>query len=69
MITKHSINLAYTDEKCFARRGSSCDVMGKRHDKCGTHKCPFYKPWTKRAWIRVEDREGCNLVPPSEYYG
>lgn len=71
MITLHSIDLKYADEPCFAAIGNSktsgCRLLHKMPKKCD-YQCPFYKPKDCRDWIRVEDKQGTNIVPPEEYY-
>ena len=71
MVTKHSINLKYIEEPCFAMIGkkSGCRVMMKAHEKCGTYRCPFYKPKDCKEWIRIDDRTGVNLIPPEDLGG
>lgn len=70
MITLHSIDLKYTIDPCFAaignRQTSGCRLLHQMPKACN-YKCPFYKPKDCREWIRVEDKNGCNLVPPEEY--
>lgn len=71
MVTKHSINLKYTHDPCFAlfKRGNSCRLLTSMHEKCGTYKCPFYKPEDCTDWIRIEDNTGVNLIPPEDLGG
>ena len=67
MITKHSINLAYVEEVCYAKaRDGSCIALIREDERCGTYRCPFYKPKDCKSWIRIEDRSGVNLIPPEE---
>ena len=67
MITLHSIDLKTTDEPCFGRtRIGGCRVLTALAKECG-YKCQFYKPDGCKDWIRVEDRQGVNLIPPEEY--
>lgn len=71
MITIHSINLKATTEPCESAIGhktsSGCRALIKTHEKCGSYKCPFYKPRGCGDWIRIEDRTGINLIPPEDY--
>lgn len=70
MITLHSIDLTKIDEPCFALTVTkACRALSKQSKECGTYKCPFYKPAICKNWVRVEDRQGINLVPPEEYGG
>lgn len=70
MITKHSIDLTHIKEPCFAlTRDGECRVVIMPDFTCGTHKCPFYKPIDCKDWVRIEDRQGVNLIPPEEAYG
>ena len=67
MITKHSIDLTRVDEPCFAWSiVIGCQVLSRQQAGCGTYRCPFYKPRHCREWIRVEDKQGVNLVPPED---
>ena len=67
MITLHSIDLKTTDEPCFARtRLGSCKLLVFMAKECG-YKCPFYKPDGCRDWIRIDDKQGSNLIPPEEF--
>lgn len=67
MITLHSIDLRFTREPCFGQMaGNRCRVLSTRSEDCD-FTCPFYKPAECRDWIRVEDRQGVNLIPPEEY--
>jgi hypothetical protein len=68
LITKHSIDLSYTDDPCFGLlMGRYCGILRKKEEACGTAKCPFYKPVGCEDWVRVEDGQGKNLVPPEEW--
>lgn len=72
MITKGSIDLKSTDEKCFARVGKQgektvCLILSAAHEECGTYKCPFYKPSGCADWVRLDGRLGAVIVPPEEY--
>ena len=67
MITLHSIDLKRTDEPCFAKsRYGNCTLLVIQAEKC-CYKCPFYKPDGCKDWIRVEDYQGANLIPPEEF--
>lgn len=66
MITKHSIDLKMMEEPCFAHKLGQCLVLVRQHEGCGSYKCPFYKPKGCKAWIRLEDRTGINLIPPED---
>jgi len=70
MITKHSIDLTKVNETCFAKTSLGiCRIFGILRDDCGSYKCPFYKPDGCKAWVRIEDRTGVNLIPPEEAFG
>lgn len=60
MITRHSINLKNVDDPCFAMIGHSqgCRVLMQTHERCGSYKCPFYKPKGCKDWVRIDDRMG-----------
>ena len=67
MITAHSIDLKHTDEPCFAKtRFGGCKLLVIMAKQCG-YECPFYKPDGCKDWIRVEDKQGINLIPPEEF--
>ena len=67
MITKHSIDLTQIKEPCFALMAKGhCRILIARQRTCGTYKCPFYKPVNCKAWVRIEDRTGINLIPPED---
>lgn len=69
MRTRNSINLRKTKEPCSSRSELIiCEALAHHISDCGTYKCPFYKPKGCKDWIRVEDEEGVNLIPPEEYY-
>lgn len=69
MRTQNSINLLMPHGDCWAKLRGACSAMRKLEDKvCGTHECPYYKPKGCEDWIRVEDKQGINLIPPEEYY-
>ena len=68
MITLHSVDLMRIDEKCFGESFKGlCRILTVKSDVCRTYKCPFYKPEGCEKWVRVEDSQGVNLVPPEEY--
>lgn len=68
MRTKHSINLKEISEQCFAAKpADTCAITIPQLETCGTWKCPLYKPKSCKDWIRIEDRDGVNLIPPEEY--
>ena len=70
MITKCSIDLTRINEPCFARTTHNmCRVFGLIQDGCNSYRCAFYKPKGCKAWIRIEDRTGINLIPPEEAFG
>lgn len=71
MITTHSIDLKQINEQCFAAIGrkNGCRVLSRTDDKCGTYRCPFYKPKDCRDWVRIDDRMGVNLIPPEDLGG
>ena len=70
MITTHSVDLRYVTDPCFGLQSfgleKGCKVMKAKHPKCGTYKCPFYKPDGFEDWVRFEDKQGVNLIPPEE---
>lgn len=71
MITTHSIDLTrLSEEPCFGLGfQKECKVLTMQHEECGSYKCPFYKPKLCKAWVRIEDTYGINLIPPEEAYG
>lgn len=70
MITKNSIDLTLCDAECCGlskRKGErTCVVLCTEEPKCST-ECPFYKPKGCHDWIKIEDSDGINLIPPEEY--
>lgn len=69
MITLHSIDLKNVNEPCYAEmQGGGCRALLVKHQECRTWKCPFYKPQLCKEWVRIEDKQGVNLVPPEEAY-
>ena len=67
MITLHSIDLKTTEEPCFAKsRMGMCKLLTIMPERCN-YRCKFYKPNGCKDWIRVEDRQGVNLIPPEEF--
>ena len=71
MITLHSVNLMYLQEPCWALASydSGCKLLIAKEPGCCSYKCPFYKPINCRDWVRIEDKDGINLIPPEEAYG
>ena len=71
MITIHSVDLKTIDDPCFALigRGEGCRVLIRMHERCGSYKCPFYKPKGCSDWVRFEDRTGVNLIPIEDLGG
>ena len=70
MITKHSLDLITIQDPCFALTyGGGCRALILPHKNCGDYRCPFYKPVGCKDWVRIEDRQGINLIPPEEAYG
>ena len=70
MITKHSIDMRTLKEPCFAydKTYTVCKVLIRKHEKCGSHKCPFYKPSGCKGWVKVIDSSGTFLIPPEDWY-
>lgn len=69
MRTRNSIDLTTTRQLCAAYSLTDlCTALKTPHVQCGTYRCPLYKPEDCGDWIRVEDKEGINLIPPEEYY-
>ena len=68
MITEHSINLMAVRVTC-AMMGLDDECIGLTgiQPGCGSYQCPFYKPVGCADWIRIEDQDGINLIPPEEY--
>lgn len=67
MKTLHSIDLKTINEQCFARtRFGNCKILVIPARKC-CYKCKFYKPIECQDWIRIDDDDGINLIPPEEY--
>lgn len=68
MKTRNSINLLETRQPCHAFRVTdACQSLKRDHKKCGSYRCPFYKPEGCKDWVRIEDEDGINLIPPEEY--
>lgn len=72
MTTPSSLDMEYMNDPCFAawsdisgEAGCACLTIPDAH--CGTSACPFYKPAQLSDWVRVEDNDGINLMPPEEY--
>lgn len=70
MRTEHSIRISVSYGECFASiaSGRGCRIMLKPDSSCGTIGCPFYKPKDCRDWIKVQDGNLFDLVPPEEYF-
>lgn len=55
------------DGTCFAASVfNECMLMGGYDEYCGSYKCPFYKPFGCKDWIKIEDRDGVSLYPPED---
>ena len=69
VITTNSIELKTIKDKCFAafENEEGCSCLTGPYEACTAAGCPFYKPDGLRDWIRVEDKDGINLLPPEEY--
>ena len=68
MRTLHSIDLKLIGDPCFGIMSKGkCRVLSVKSKYCGTYRCPFYKPKECRSWVRVQDKDGVNIVPPEEY--
>ena len=69
MKTANSINLKKIKDKCFAafENEEGCSCLTTPYISCTPICCPFYKPVGMKDWIRVEDRDGVNLLPPEEF--
>lgn len=69
MKTKNSIRLEETRQICCAYSITvNCSALTIADEQCGSYRCPFYKPQGCKDWVRIEDEDGCNLIPPEEYY-
>lgn len=69
MRTPNSINLEMPHGSCWALLRGTCSASTEqKEDDCCTYRCPFYKPKDCEDWIRIEDKQGINLIPPEEYY-
>lgn len=67
MITKHSIDLTRINDPCWAvTKAGECKLLRRKEPGCNSHRCPFYKPKDCRDWLRIEDRQGINLIPPED---
>lgn len=66
MRTKNSVDAAHVDDPCWAT-DISCPVK-HRPAVCSAYDCGFYKPAGCKDFIRIEDKDGINFVPPEEYY-
>ena len=68
MRTRNSIDLMKCKkEQCWGDIGLGCNTNPDQ-GTCGTYLCPFYKPAKCKDWIRIEDDDGVNCIPPEEYY-
>ena len=55
------------DGTCFAVSVfNECLAMGEYDEHCGTYKCPFYKPFGCKDWIRADDENGVSMYAPEE---
>lgn len=69
MKTKSSIRLEETRQICDAYSNVvNCSALTTVDKNCGSYRCPFYKPDGCKDWVRIEDEDGCSLIPPEEYY-
>ncbi len=69
MKTKNSIRLEETRQICESfSLVVECAALTEADKNCGSYRCPFYKPNGCKDWIRIEDKDGYNLIPPEEYY-
>ncbi len=74
MKTRNSIDMDNMKDKhkCFAFRNIAgiitCEALRYIVPECGTPQCPFYKPVGCDDWIRIDDEDGHNLIPPEDYY-
>ena len=69
MITANSIDLTEIKDNCFAafEKEEGCSCLTAPYEECTAKACPFYKPDGMKDWIRVEDKDGVNLLPPEEF--
>lgn len=69
MKTKNSIRLEETRQTCCHFNAAvECTGLTTSDERCGSYRCPFYKPKGCKDWVRIEDEDGCSLIPPEEYY-
>ncbi len=55
------------DGACFAASVfNECMLMGEYDKNCGSYKCPFYKPFGCKDWVKLEDENGVSLYAPEE---
>ena len=55
------------DGTCFAASVfNECMLMGEYDENCGSYKCPFYKPFGCKDWVKLEDEDGVSLYAPEE---
>ena len=66
MRTRNSIDAAYVDDPFWATN-ITCPVK-HRPAVCSAYDCGFYKPESCKDYIRVEDKDGINFIPPEEYF-
>lgn len=63
-----SVDVIRMTEPCFALgRDGGCRILVLKQDGCGTAKCPFYKPYGCKDWIRKETKDGLEFIPPEDY--
>ena len=68
MKTLNGIDLKSITDPCYAEMlHGGCRALSVKSELCRSWKCPFYKPQGCKEWIRVEDKQGINIVPPEEY--
>ena len=67
MKTRNSIDLEKETGMCASDNMKTCRALVRYSEECGTCVCPFYKPKECKDWIRIEDEDGINLIPPEEY--
>lgn len=57
------------DGRCFGTGSHGCEIMTEPSIRCGSYRCPFYKPVGCEDWIKIEDLSCVILVTPEEGYG
>lgn len=55
-----------SDGVCFAVMTDGCSALKGVHPKCGTYRCPFYKPKDCQDWVRKDARSAVYLLMPEE---